>query len=124
MTVTVAKRVFAASLSDSASNSGYSPRPLDVRMRGKDGQFKRHCSPIRIHGFERNDEMCHPRCYVEFVDNCFTPYDLAELRTLGFRVTGAVREVRRKKYALEEMKESDKHERGTYDYKCDEKCWL
>jgi hypothetical protein len=45
-----------------------------------------------------------PRCRVVFMDNFFTSYDrLAELRTLGFRATGTMREVRLKKCLLEEM---------------------
>jgi hypothetical protein len=57
-----------------------------------------------------------PRCHVVFMDNFLSAYDLADLRILGFRATGAVREVYLKKYPLEEMKGSDK-----YDYKCDTK---
>jgi membrane-bound inhibitor of C-type lysozyme len=55
------------------------------------------------------------------MDNFFSAYDLADLLTLGFRATDTVREVRLKKYPLEEMKESDKYVRRSYDYKCDRK---
>jgi hypothetical protein len=41
--------------------------------------------------------------------NFFTSHDLADMRTLGFRATGTVREVRLKKCPSEEMKESDKY---------------
>jgi hypothetical protein len=55
------------------------------------------------------------------MDNFLSAYDLADLLILGFRATGAVREVRLKKYPSEETKENDKYERGSYNYKCDRK---
>jgi hypothetical protein len=56
------------------------------------------------------------------MDRFFTAYDLlADLRILGFRAAGTVREMRLKRCPLEEMNESDKYERGSYDYECDRK---
>jgi hypothetical protein len=93
---------------DAFLSTGYSFH-LEV-YKGKDGQFKRQYSLIRIQNFEVNAEMFDPQRHVVFMDNFCTSYDLADLRTLEFRATGTFREVLLKKCQLEEMKERDKYE--------------
>lgn len=57
-----------------------------------------------------------------FFDNFFTSYDLLlELRSLGYRATGTVRENRTKKCPLKSTKEMKKLDRATYDYRFDKK---
>jgi hypothetical protein len=97
------------------SSTGY-PFHMDV-CTGKTGSSKDITVPLVYRNFEGNAEMCGPQCRVVFMDN-FTSHGLADLRTLGFRTTGTVREVHLR-CSSEEMKEIDEYERGSYDHKCD-----
>lgn len=63
-----------------------------------------------------------PSDHIVFFDNFFTSFDLlAELRELGFRSTGTVRDNRTKKCPLSSPKEMKKMPRGSYEHKCDKK---
>jgi hypothetical protein len=64
-----------------------------------------------------------PRYHVLFM-GFFTPCEFRDLRTLGVRAIGKVREAGLKKCPLEEMKESDKYESGSCYYECEGKFWL
>ncbi|XP_022827111.1 piggyBac transposable element-derived protein 3-like [Spodoptera litura] len=63
---------------------------------------------------------CTPANHEVFFDNFFTSYDLLlELKSLGYRATGTVRENRTKKCPLTSTKEMKKKERASYDYRFD-----
>lgn len=61
-----------------------------------------------------------PAEHILFFDNYFTSYDLLlQLRNLGIRATGTVRE-NRLKLAKDSLKDISKQERGEFDYVSDE----
>ncbi|CAH2095726.1 unnamed protein product [Euphydryas editha] len=65
---------------------------------------------------------CTPANHEVFFDNFFTSYDLLlELRSLGYRDTGTVRENRTKNFPLKSTKDMKKLDRATYDYRFDKK---
>ena len=61
-----------------------------------------------------------PASHHIYFDNFFTSYDLiAELKTLGYRATGTVRQNRIRGCPLKSDAEMKKSERGSYDYRSD-----
>lgn len=62
----------------------------------------------------------NPRDHVVYFDNFFTSFDLLrDLRQVGFRATGTVREGRTKKCPLVAVKEMKKKNRADFDYRFD-----
>lgn len=61
-----------------------------------------------------------PASHHIYFDNFFTSYDLvAELKVLGYRATGTIRQNRMKGCQLKTDKEMKKLDRGSFDYKSD-----
>lgn len=67
-----------------------------------------------------NKPGTNPANHQVFFDNFFTTYDLlVDLRKLGYRATGTVRENRTKKYPLKSTKVMKKESRAAFDYRYD-----
>ena len=71
-------------------------------------------------------EICeNPKDHSVFFDNFFSSYQLiTDLGTKGFRATGTMRSDRIMKYPLIDVKVMKKKERGSFDFRCDEKAGI
>ncbi|KAJ8911933.1 hypothetical protein NQ315_016274, partial [Exocentrus adspersus] len=66
-----------------------------------------------------------PKNHFVYFDNFFSSHSLlSELKDLGFRATGTIRENRTQKCPLKSTKELEKDKRGAYDYQFDKKKYL
>ena len=114
-------------------------------IRGKPIRFGYKCwviasscgLPYKITIYEGKDETCkgplgtrtvmeclkvceNPTSHHIYFDNFFTSYDLiADLKALGYRATGTVRQNRTKGCPLKTDADMKKSERGSYDYRSD-----
>lgn len=100
-----------------ASSSGM---PYRVTIyEGKDGKYSKE-TPLGTRVMDCPKVCEKPTSHHVFLDNFFTSFDLiSELKSLGYRATGTIRENRTKGCVVKSVAEMKTNERGSFDYRSD-----